>query len=238
MTAPPQPKEFLCIAHRGAAGYAPENTLESFSKAIELGAGWIEFDVRVVESTPVVFHDATLKRLTGIEGSIEEQSLDFVRSLQVHKRCQIPLLRETLALLRGKACAQIELKGRGSGVATAAVVGAELLNGWRAEELLVSSFLEEELLEFHRLIPEIPTGVLSRQLTPDTIALAQQIGAYSIHLKFRNLRADDVTVVHENGFKVFAYTVNDSNDLLAMYSLGVDGVFTDYPDRVLSKSFL
>lgn len=216
----------------------PENTIESFSKAIELGAGWIEFDVRVVEGAPVVFHDATLTRLTGAEGTIEEQSLDYVRSLQVHHRGQIPLLREALALLRGRACAQIELKGSGSGSATAAMVGAELQNGWKPEEFLVSSFLEEELLEFHRAHPQIPTGVLSRQLTPDVLSLARQMGAYSIHLKFRTLRADDITLVHENGFKLFTYTVNDSKDLLAMYSLGVDGVFTDYPDRVLSKSFL
>lgn len=238
MTKRSQESEFRCIAHRGASGYAPENTLESFSKAIELGASWIEFDVRVVEGTPIVFHDSTLGRLTGVEGAVEDQSLEALRSLRVKDRGQIPLLRETLALLKGRSRAQIELKGRGSGVAAAALVGAELQNGWNPHDILVSSFVEEELLAFHKALPHIPTGVLARQLTPQVMSLAKEIGAYSIHLKFRTLQVEDVNLIHENGFRLFAYTVNDSKDLLAMYSLGIDGVFTDFPDRVLTKSFL
>jgi glycerophosphoryl diester phosphodiesterase len=238
MTPPPQERDFICFAHRGASGYAPENTIESFSKAIELGAAWIEFDIRVVEGTPIVFHDRTLTRLTGFEGVVEEQSLDTVRALQVQERGQIPLLRETLAILRGKAGAQIELKGPGSGKATAGVVSAELSQGWLPHNLLVSSFSAEELQDFHQEVPAVPVGMLAKRLTPQTLALAKQFHAYSIHLDFRYLTQEEVSLVQREGHKLFAYTVNRSEDLLRLYSLGVDGVFSDFPDRVISKSFL
>ena len=91
------PTHLICFAHRGASGYEPENTLKSFSKALELGAPWIEFDVRAVEDELVVFHDRTLPRLTGASGSVHKQSLAYLRTLKVKGTEQIPLLSEVLA---------------------------------------------------------------------------------------------------------------------------------------------
>jgi glycerophosphoryl diester phosphodiesterase len=235
-TSPREP--FICIAHRGASGYVPENTLESFSKALELGSPWVEFDVRVVEGEPIVFHDHSLARMTGVSGTVEDQKLSYVRSLTVAGRHQIPLLSEALALLKSRAVAQIELKGPGSGAATASLLESELQKGWTPDNILVSSFLEAELRHLHSRLPHIPIAVLGREITAKLISLAQEFQALSLNVNFKSVTPDKVDTAHAAGFKVFAYTVNEKVDIQAMHTYGVDGVFTDFPDRVIKRAFL
>jgi glycerophosphoryl diester phosphodiesterase len=231
----PAPTPLLCFAHRGASGYLPENTLESFTKALELGSPWIEFDVRVVEDEPVIFHDQSLTRMTGVAGTIEDQQLEYIRSLTVAGKYKIPLLSEALRLLQGHACMQIELKGAGSGTATARLLESFLHQGATAENFLVSSFSENELRDFHSLLPSIPVAALGRELTPNLLALARELRAWSIHLSFKKTIPQCVQSVHAAGFKLFVYTVNSAVDIQTMRSYGVDGVFTDFPDRVLNS---
>jgi glycerophosphoryl diester phosphodiesterase len=229
----PLHKSLLCIAHRGASGYLPENTLESFNKALEIGSPWIEFDVRVVEGEPVIFHDQSLTRMTGVSGDIEEQTLGYVRSLTVAGKYRIPLLSEALTLLKDRAVAQIELKGPGSGAATAALLKSCTNQTWRSEMTLVSSFSDSELRQFHSQLPDVPLAVLGRELTPKLMSLAHELKALSIHLSHKKISPQCVKAIHAAGFKIFAYTVNSEADIRTMHSHGVDGVFTDFPDRVL-----
>jgi len=84
------PANLICFAHRGASGYEPENTLRSFSRALDLGATWIECDVRVVEGELVIFHDRTLSRLTGAPGKVSDLDLSTLRSLKVKGTAPIP----------------------------------------------------------------------------------------------------------------------------------------------------
>lgn len=224
----------ICFAHRGASGYEPENTLRSFAKALELGATWIECDVRKVEDELVVFHDRTLSRLTGSAGWVGNQTIASIRALKVKGTEQIPLLSEVLSLIRGKARAQLELKGAGSGERLARFLKEAISQGWASDSFLVSSFDHEELASFKRACPAVPVGILLYGYPINTPQIAQALGAYSVHLDLETVTPKRVSTLHELGFKVFVYTVNESQDISAMRAIGVDGVFSDYPDRVLS----
>lgn len=231
------PAQLVCFAHRGASGYEPENTLKSFSRALELGATWMEFDVRAVEDELVVFHDRTLSRLTGASGSVHKQSLASLRSLKVKGSEQIPLLSEVLSLIRGRARAQIELKGAAAGERTARYLNTLFSEGWSPDSFLVSSFDHEELAAFKRACPTVPIGILLYGYPINTPDIARVLGAYSVHLDLETVTPKRVATLHEHGFKVFVYTVNDANDIAAMRAIGVDGVFSDYPDRVLASHY-
>ena len=104
-------RDFLCIGHRGAMGHAPENTLLSVTKALDLGVKWIEIDVYFIDKELVVIHDDRLERTTDGIGYVQEQSLDYLRSLDAGKGEKIPLLREIFDLIDGRAGINIELKG-------------------------------------------------------------------------------------------------------------------------------
>lgn len=223
---------FICLAHRGASGYEPENTLRSFSKALELGARWIEFDVRVVDEELIVFHDRTLNRRAGVGGIVEKQSLEELRKLDVGKGERIPLLSEVMALIKGHSRAQIELKGRGTGVRTGEYLNNLVSMGWAPDTFLVSSFDHEEISDFIKQAPTIPVGLLLYGYPANAVEIAQDIKAYSVHLHLETVTPKRVSTLHSLGFKVFVYTVNEIPDIQAMRAIGVDGVFSDFPDRV------
>lgn len=227
------PANLICFAHRGASGYEPENTLRSFSRALELGATWIECDIRVVADELVVFHDRTLERLTGTSGKLENLNLATLRTLKVKGTETVPLLSEVVELLRDKAQLQLELKAVGTGERVGRYLTSLLENGWRSESFLVSSFDHEELAKCKKIAPSIPIGVLLYGYPINTLELAKALGAYSVHLNLETVTPKRVSALHQAGLKVFVYTVNDPADIEAMRAVGVDGVFSDFPDRVL-----
>ena len=228
------PIEWICFAHRGASGYEPENTILSFTKALELGARWIECDARVAENTAIIFHDRTLNRMTASRGIVSKQTLAHIRSLNLPKGEKIPTLAETLHTLKGKAALQIELKGQRAGAVVAQELIAALQQGWDTQSFLVSSFDHEELAAFKNLVPSIPLGLLTYGYPLDCIGIAKRLGVYSVHLHVDSVTDQRVADLRSAGLKVFVYTVNESDDLAWLRSLGVDGVFSDYPDRVLN----
>jgi len=227
------PANLICFAHRGASGYEPENTLRSFKRALELGATWIECDIRVVEDELVVFHDRTLSRLTGVSGNLANLDLSTLRTLRVNGREPIPLLSEVVELLHNKARLQLELKASGTGERLGRYLTSLLEKGWDTDSFLVSSFDHDELTACKRIAPSIPVGVLLYGYPINTPELARALGAYSVHLNLETVTPKRVNTLHQAGLKVFVYTVNDPADIEAMRAVGVDGVFSDFPDRVL-----
>jgi len=223
---------FTCFAHRGASGYEPENTLLSFRRALELGATWLEFDVRIVEGEAVVFHDRTLARCTGDSGALEKRRLSFVRSLDAGKGERIPLLSEVLDLALGRAGLQIELKSRGAAPIVADQLARRISDGVPPESFLISSFDFEETAHFRHLMPQVPVALLLYGYPRNAVELARLISAVSVHLNLDAVTPARVAELHAASLKVFIYTVNDAADLQYVKSLGVDGVFSDFPDRV------
>ncbi len=226
----------ICFAHRGARGYEPENTLLSFRKAMELHAEWIELDVYPVEGELVIIHDLRLERTTNGAGFIWKQSLEYLRSLDAGKGEKIPLLPEVFDLLDRNMGINIELKWPGTAELVATFLeerlNAEIIH---EEQLLVSSFIHAELQKFKQLLPSIRIGALTGDLPLGLATFADTLNAYSVHPTIEFISQDFVDDAHKRGLKVYVYTVNHPEELAWMVELGVDGIFTDYPDRMMAE---
>lgn len=224
----------LCIGHRGAMGHEPENTLRSMRRALELGARCLEVDVYWVDGHLMVFHDDRLERTTNGMGPIMEQSFDYLRSLDAGEGEKIPTLDEVCALINGKAGLNIELKGPRTAGPVAEKVWSLTEAGWDKEAFLVSSFDHQELIHMRQLDDKLQLGVITQKARASELDFAGYIHAVSIHPAHQYVTARIVQDAHTRNIKVFAYTVNDPADIARMHDMGVDGVFTNYPERVLN----
>ncbi len=228
--------EFLVIGHRGARGHAPENTLHAIDRGIRLGAHAVEFDVQLHPSGALLlFHDLTLDRTTNGHGALCAASFDELRALDAGAGEQIPTLEEALELIEQRVIVNVELKtAEGTGEAVAAVLRNYIEAGWPAERFLVSSFHLPELWEFKQLAPEIPVGALYAGVPLDFAGSAVELGAVSVNLGSEFLDARMIADARAHGLKVYVYTVNAPDELAALRAAGIDGVFTDYPERALA----
>ena len=221
----------LCLGHRGARGHAPENTLASVRKAIELGADWIEIDVYYVDGELVVFHDDRLERTTNGQGLLMLQSFDYLRSLDAGEGEQIPTLGEVFEVAADKVGINVELKGPRT---AEPVVRFLQERGADLSRVLLSSFRHDELRLVQQLDSGIPLGALFVELPVDAIEQAQALGAWSINPAKEAVTEAFVAVAHAAGLQVLVFTVNEVAEMERLQGLGVDGLFTDYPDRLVS----
>ena len=227
----------FCFGHRGARGHEPENTLRSVRKALELGADGIEVDVYLADGQLVVIHDDTLERTTNGVGRVAEKSFAYLRSLDAGHGEPIPTLAEVFDTVNRRAVINVELKGPGTAAPVAQLIGQYVQSGgWRHEDFLVSSFDLAQIQTIKRLQPGIRTGALIEKVPPGLAAFAEQLGAWSVHPRKRCVSPELVADAHRRGLKVFVFTINRPADIAFMQTLGVDGVFTDYPERVATLS--
>lgn len=226
-------RNFLCFAHRGASGHEPENTLPAFEKAIALGADWIELDAYAVEGELIVIHDERLERTTNGTGYVMEKSLDDLRSLDAGNGQRIPTLREVFDLVDHRTGINIELKGPDTAMLTASLIDEYVRNhGWGYDRFLVSSFNQRELGKAHRLMAQIKIGLILGGRHRQYAAFAKRHTLYSVHPRMDIVNAKFVERAHRLGLKVFVHTVNEVADIVRMRIMGVDGLFTNYPERV------
>jgi glycerophosphoryl diester phosphodiesterase len=225
----------VCIGHRGAMGHEPENTLLSIEKALELGAEWVEVDVYFVDGQLIVIHDDTLDRTTNGSGPLGGKDLAYLRSLDAGKGQKIPLLDEVFDALKGRAGLNIELKGGDTAEPVAHCIKEQLQHGWRYEDILVSSFNHRQLMHIKNINPLIRIGVLIGGLPLDTSEFARRLNCYSVNADLEYVDKLLVDDAHRRGLKIFVYTVNEPGDIARMADIGVDGVFTDYPERVVNR---
>ena len=228
--------QLICFAHRGASGHEPENTLLSVRKALSLGAQWIEIDVYAVEGELVVIHDERLERTTDGTGNVMRQSLEYLRSLDAGKGERVPLLREVFDLAGRRAGINVELKGPGTAASVVSLIDEYVgRHGWAYDQVLVSSFKPRELKKVKDLQPGIRTGLIVEKGFLHTVRSAEKLGAYSIHPRFESINRRFVEEAHLRGLKVFVFTVNCTEEIERIRLLGVNGVFTDYPELVGSQ---
>lgn len=223
----------LCIAHRGAMGHAPENTLLAVERALALGAPWLEVDVQLADGQLVVIHDRRLERTTNGHGRVVDQSFAYLRSLEAGAGQRIPTLAEVFALVNRRAGLNVELKGLGTALPVARLLQEQFKNGWPSEQIWVSSFNHPELLLLKQQLPAVRLGVLLYGIPLDYAACGERLGAYSVNPGLDFVSPELVADAHRRGLKVFVYTVDEPDDLAQMQALGVDGVFSNYPERVL-----
>ena len=229
--------KLFCFGHRGARGHEPENTVRSVRRALELGAEGVEVDVYFVDGQLVVIHDDTVDRTTNGTGRVMEQTFAQLRSLDAGRGEIIPTLEEIFEAVNHRAIINVELKGPRTAAPVAALIEVCVRHcGWRYEDFLVSSFDPAQLQEIKTLRPEIRRGALFEKRLPDMVAQAERLGAWSLHVSRRLATLELVADAHQRGLKLFVFTVNKPDEMARLNALGVDGIFTDYPDRVARVS--
>ena len=218
----------LKIGHRGAKGYEAENTLASFAKAIELNVDAIELDVHLSSDGEImVIHDETLNRTTTKTGFVSDFSAPEL------KRLGIPTLEEVILLVNRRCVINIEIKE-----ATATPKVLQLIEKsvneqhWKYNQFQISSFNWEALSMVSKINSKIAIGVLAEASIEKALAFAIQIKAHSINPYFKLLNSENVNLIHSNGFKIYTWTVNTPEDLIFVKSLNVDGIISDFPDRI------
>lgn len=224
----------LRIGHRGAMGHEPENTLISFQKALDLGVGMIEFDcLRAKTGEAVVFHDDKLKRLSGQKGFVREKTLAQLKGVTLAKGQRIPTIEEALDTIDRKALVNIELKGRLSlKPALKAINHYVNHKGWAYEDFLLSSFIKSKMRQAKKLLPQVPRAALASVTTTGLLNYAHSIQAYSININKKLAKKPFIEKAQHAGFKVYVWTVNDPEEIVELKTLGVDGIFSDFPERV------
>lgn len=224
--------DFLVFAHRGASAELPENTLPAFRRAAELGADGIELDVQCCREELVVIHDDTLERTTNGTGAVAARGLAELRALDAGGGAQIPLLSEVLEAVGDRLVVNVELKGPGTAGPAAALLAAR---GTTPERVLLSAFDHRELVTARERAPDYPRGALFGRLDGvDPVAASRAVGATTANLALRTVTAARVRTLREAGLEVLVYTVNDTEEALALSALGVRGVFTDRPRELLA----
>jgi len=241
--APALPR-LLNIAHRGASAYAPENTLASIQKAMEMGADMIELDLhQTKDGVPVVLHDPSLWRTAGIRRNVGSLTLKEIKKLDVgswfnpkFKTQRIPTLQEILEMVQDRVVLNLELKQGTSPYPKFTENIIHLLNEVHLfSKTLISSFHHATIQKIRKEFPEAFLGYLShREATSKIFSSAVDLKTYSLHIPFRKVTPALLEKSHSGGFRVFCYTVNNPDEMKRFLKMGVDGVFTNYPDR-LSK---
>lgn len=213
-----------------------ENTLASIEAGIGLGADMIEFDVQSCEHELVVIHDPRLERTTNGQGRVASVSLSYLRGLDAGQGHQIPTLQEVLDTVAGRVPLNVEIKSADGTAANVAKVLQRALesNRWRPEQFLVSSFHHPELAIFKQRMPTVPVAALICGVPLDGAACAVNLGAQALNISAEFADPYLVEDAHRHGLKVYAYTVNHVDDALALRTIGLDGVFSDFPDRILA----
>jgi glycerophosphoryl diester phosphodiesterase len=224
----------LRIGHRGAAGHEPENTLRSFMKAVQLGADMTELDVHLCASGElVVIHDETVDRTTDGSGRVGDMTLGELRTLDAGMGERVPTLEEVLSAMQGRIAVNVELKGRGTAEPVYELVsGLIQRRKWGHRSILVTSFDWGMLEEMHALSDGVRLGPLFHLGPLRALRFAQDIKAHSVNPFHGLTDAMLVGEAHSLGMAVYPWTVNEAQDVARVKGLGVDGVISDYPDRV------
>ena len=218
----------LKIGHRGAKGYEPENTLISFKKAIDLKVDGIELDVHLSsDGKLIVIHDETIDRTSDGTGFVNQFT-----PLEL-KKYGIPALIEVLDLVNQKCFVNIELKGIGTAKPVVDLMEHFISEkNWNYTDFLISSFDWKMLEEVQMLSPKIRIGVLTEESFDEALAFAKKIKAFSIHPDYVLLSKENVALMQENEFEVYPWTVNSKEDIQKIKSFNVNGIITDFPDRI------
>jgi len=216
------------IGHRGAKGYTAENTLDSFQKAIDMGVDGIELDVHLsLDGKVMVIHDDTLDRTTSHKGFIKDTRTAELEILG------IPTLESVFELVSRKCFINVELKTYETAEKVVEII-EHFVNKkkWIYDDFIVSSFDWNALQQVRFMNSEIRIGVLTSTDLKLALAFAKFIKAFSIHPYYHLLSIENAQKMQGHDFKVYPWTVNEPEDIIFVKSLQVDGIITDFPDRL------
>lgn len=235
------------IGHRGAAAYAPENTLASLHEARRRGAPWVEFDVKLSrDDVPILMHDASLKRTTGSDRLAAETSWADIQMLDAGSWKGAAFVGEAVPSFAAAIdClgdlglgANVEIKPcPGREAQTALAVVEMLQHRWPASlpTPLLSSFKDEALAAARAAAPLFPRAILIDELADDWRQRAEAVDAVGVNTNGGKLTAARAAEIKAAGYLLSVYTINDPAVAVALLALDVDCVITDAPD-VIAKA--
>jgi glycerophosphoryl diester phosphodiesterase len=239
-------KSIWTIAHRGASGHAPENTMAAFRRAVELGAHFIETDLQITRDAQVIaIHDFTLDRTTSGKGQVHLLPLDQIRSLDAgawygeseaatFSGERVPSLKEILDFAKEHdVIFYLEIKsGPAWGIEHAVVAALRDQNA--SARVVILSFDPATLDSVHRLDGTMMTGFLCEHPSNDLVERTVRAGARQLVARGDLITPDEVEKAHRAGLQVVAWTINEPDQMRRLIATDVDGIITDYPDRLLS----
>ena len=249
-------KDFKVIGHKGAAGYAPENTLASLQVALDMGVDMIEVDVHMTKDGEVVlFHDEDVSRTTNGTGKIHEMTLAEVKELDAGSWFspdfageKIPTLREAIDLVHGKADILIDIKSKGHEFyenfperIVDIIDEKEDNKEWCIvqsydQEYLEHAYARDSTIQMKKLMMgEDESMLFSFYLNSKSFMTNRNKHHFfeTINPHYTTLSQRRIFRLHARGYKVHTYVVNEPEDMVKMLNMAVDGIITDYPDRLV-----
>jgi glycerophosphoryl diester phosphodiesterase len=234
---------FLVYAHRGASGYAPENTMAAFKEAVELGSHGIECDVQMTKDRRLVIcHDETLERTTDGKGLIKDLSYNEVRELDAgswfdskFRNERIPRLLELLELVKDAGLLlNIEIK---SGIVQYPGIEQKVLAQVAAfglqAKVIISSFNHYAVKKCKEISPSVKTGILYMEGLFEPWNYMKSLDCECAHPFYMALTAEISREFKARGYIINVFTVNDPKTAIELARMGADGIITNYPDRIL-----
>lgn len=236
------------IGHRGAAAYAPENTLEGIATAADLGVEWVELDVKLTkDGVPILFHDETLDRTTNATGAVAQTTYEEIKQLEAGSwfsdgfaGIKIPTLEEAVdVLLKHNLGLNLEIKpcpGREKETAEAAL---DILSQiWDdPNRLLISSFQHVSLESARDMAPDWARGLLlgGDEIDANWKELADYLEVSTMNIGSRMVTRELCDEIMDLEMPILVYTVNQPDEAKALQRLGVDCLFSDTPDIILEN---
>jgi glycerophosphoryl diester phosphodiesterase len=234
----------LLIAHRGASGHAPENTLAAFKKAVTLGATFIETDLQLTRDARLVaIHDETVNRTTNGKGAVHDMTLAELRRLDAGSWFgsefageRIPTLEEVLDFAKKfDVIFYLEMKLSGSFGGEHALIGTLRASGEIARTIVIS-FDSAILANVRKIEPTLMTGLLYDGNIEEPIARALEVGARQLAIRGDLVNPGLLTAARAKDLQVVCWTVNHSAHMRLLMDAGIDGIMSDYPDRLAASA--
>lgn len=237
------------IAHRGASHLAPENTLSAFRMAYECGAKWVEFDVMLAAcGEPIVFHDATLERITFESGKVINYPYAHLKQLDagswfdpIFRHEKIPRLVEVLDLLQHyQLGANIEIKPvKGREIETVKIVFETVMAAQKQSSipLFFSSFSISALRALRNLSESVPLALVVDHFSKGWERVFNELNCMSLNVREDLLTEETIKTLRMtlqlNEPTILAWTINNPLNAIRLFEWGIDAVFTDVPDVIL-----
>jgi len=225
------------VAHRGGGALAPENTLGAIRLGAAMGFKGVEFDVMLAsDGTPVVIHDETVDRTTDGKGEVSKMSYAELSGFSINKTEKIPRYEDVVRLCRELGIwANVEIKpAKGYELATGDAVARMTRELWKDAPVapLLSSFSPVALAAAQEAAPELPRGGLCDALPEGWRSILKELGCTAVHCNYKSLTEKLAAEIHEAGYSILLWTVNEPVEARRLFKMGADCLVTDALDRI------
>lgn len=221
----------LRIAHRGASGYEVENTLSAFKTAIELGVDMVELDIRTCKTgESLVIHD---KYIRSKNIQLKDLTLSDIKKVHIEGDEKIPTLKEALQMIPKHVKVNIDIKDTKAVREVVLLIQEEIKKGRTYSDFIVATYNLWTIFTINKMDSRIPTSLLIFFLPTVLIRLASRFhNTASVELEVKHVSKKTLDLAHQFGLQVFAWVANNPDEIRRLKQMKVDGIITDFPDRI------